>query len=149
MLTYSLLPSSESDSSHWHLLPILLPDIAFLGHPVINCCFAKCILVFLHSTLGSVSGLHNISLLSDPISESKDQFQITSSEMKLAVSARVTIDQVLLNDHKLMPSANFLNINWFGTYFLCILISQFVLFRLCPFQQLNYLKIATNGVLTL
>ena len=48
-----------------------------------NYCFVKCILIFFHSTFGSVSELHNIK---DPISESKDQFRITSSEMKLAIS---------------------------------------------------------------
>ena len=123
-------------SRQWPLLPIYCLILYFLGIVELTnyCyCFVKCILVFFHSTFSSVSGFHSISLLSDPISESKDQFRITSSEMKLAVSAWVTIDQVLLNDHKLMPSANFLNINWFGSYFLCIFISKFVLFRLCPF----------------
>ena len=76
-----------------------------------NYCFAKCILVFFHSAFGFVSGFRNISLLSDTISESKDQYLIASSEMKLAVSAWVTIDQVLLNDRKSMPSANFLKIH--------------------------------------
>ena len=41
-----------------------------------NYCFAKCILVFFHSAFGSVSGFHNTSLLSDPISESKDPVPI-------------------------------------------------------------------------
>ena len=49
----------------------------------------------------------------------RTQFGIMSSEMKLAVLAWISIDQFLLNYHKLMRTANFLYINWFGTYFLC------------------------------
>ena len=100
----NLVPNCESGSRQWPLTPILLSDIVllyFLGIvKLTNDCFAKCILVFFHNAFGSVLEFHNISLLPDPISESKDQFRIMSSEMKLAVSAWVTLDQVLLNDHK-------------------------------------------------
>ena len=93
--------------------------IVFLVYHKIN----KLLLCKMH-ILSQRFHFYHISLLPDPISESKDQFRTTSSEMKLAVSAWVTIDQVLLNDHKWMLSANFLHINWtasseFGTYRLC------------------------------
>ena len=99
---YSLVPISESGSCQWPLLPLLLPDIVFLGHRGINnLLLCKMHISFcFHSTFGSVSGFHNISLRSDPISESKDHFRITSSEMAFAVSAWVTKDRVLQNDHK-------------------------------------------------
>ena len=106
-----------------------------------NDCFAKCILVFFHSAFGSVLGFHNISFLSDPISESKDQFRITASEMKLAVSAWATISQVLLNDHKGMSSANCLNPNWFDTYFLCIYITIWAI----PTMSILTMKLSKNN----
>ena len=34
--TYSLVPNIESGSRQWPLLPILLPDIVFLGHRGLN-----------------------------------------------------------------------------------------------------------------
>ena len=97
---YILITISESDSRQWPLLPIFCLIMYLLGIvELTNYCFVKCILVFFDSAFGSASGFHNVSLLSDPISESTDQFRITSSEMKLAVSAWVTIGQALLNDH--------------------------------------------------
>ena len=69
---YSLVPNIESGSRQWPLLPILLPDVVFLGHRGINkLLLSKCILIFFHSDFGFVSGFHNTSLLSDPISESR------------------------------------------------------------------------------
>ena len=80
---YSLVPISESGSRQWPLLPIILPAIVFLGQRGIN----KALLCKMHISFLSVlsQGFITLSLLSNPISESKDQFRITSSEMKLAV----------------------------------------------------------------
>ena len=86
-----------------------------------NYCFTKCILVSFTALLVLSQGFITQIFCQTPFPNQRTQFRITSSEMKLTVSAGVSADQFLLNDHKWMSSAEVLYINWFGTYLLRIL----------------------------
>ena len=99
---YSLVPNTESDSRQWHLLPILLPDITFLGHRDIN----KLLLCKMHNNFLSQRFRFCLRVFCQTLfPNQRTQFRITSSEMKLAVSAWVSTEsKKISNDHELIQS---------------------------------------------
>ena len=94
----NLVPNIESSSRQWPLLSKLLPDLVFLGRRGIN----KLLLCKMHVSACSVlsQGFIIHVFCRTPFPNQWNQLRTTSSEMKLAVSAWVSINQLLLNDHK-------------------------------------------------